>query len=128
LEAGHSPDLEVLTRTFGTDIEFVLSDLFSQHEAAANYWVDGVLIDAVSLESPRVVAARGRAWCADEREQWQIPAEIVCRFSDGQEPSLLSVLIRVGNAVVATLGEHRNRNITKIGAPTNWLFEFEVSP
>jgi hypothetical protein len=128
LEAGELPDLEVLTRTFGTAIEFVLCDLFSQHGAASRYWVDGVIIDAVSLQPSRIVEAKGRAWCADHREQWQIPAEIVCRFSDDQESNLLSVVIRVGNAAMATLDGHRSRSITKMGDPQKWLLEFEVIP
>jgi hypothetical protein len=104
----------------------VLCDLFSQHEVASRHWVDGVIIDTVTLEPSRIVVAKGHAWCADHREQWQIPTEIVCRFSDGRESTLLSVVIRVGNAAIATLGDHRNRNITKIGYPQNWLLEFEV--
>ena len=75
-----------------------------------------------------MVNAKGRAWCADHHEQWQIPVEIVARFSNDQESNLVSVVIRVGNAAMATLGGHRSRSITKIGDPWEWLLEFEVIP
>lgn len=125
MEVGDCPDLDILSRTFGAAVEYMLCDLFSQHKAAAHYWVDGVIIDGVTLQPDRIVVAKGRAWCADRREQWQIPAEIECRFSEGHESNLLSVAIRVGNAVMATLGDHRNRSIAKLGDPLNWLLEFE---
>jgi hypothetical protein len=126
LEAGDSPNLDDLTRTFGTAIEFAACDLFSQNDAARHYWVDGVVIDAVSLQPNRIVFCKGRAWCADRSEQWQIPIEIECRFSAGQEPNLLLLAIRIGNAAMTTLGDHRKRSITKIGTPKNWLLEFDA--
>jgi hypothetical protein len=104
----------------------VLGDLFEQDEEASKYWVDGVIIADVALQPGRTVVASGQAWCADHREQWQIPTEIVCRFSEGPEPKLRSLEIRIGNAAVGTLADHRNRSITKIGDPQNWLLEFEL--
>jgi len=85
LEEGELPDLGILTRTFGTAFEFAICDLFSQDEASSRYWVDGVIIDAVTSHPGRIVEVRGTAWCADHREQWQVPVEIVCRFADDRE-------------------------------------------
>jgi hypothetical protein len=126
LEEGRKPDLEVVSNTLGTDIERLLCDLFRLDEAMARYWVDGVIIDTASSSPGRVLVLRGRAWCADHREQWQVPTEIACRFSDDREPILELLTIRIGNAAVKTLADHRNRSIAKTANLRDWLIAFDV--
>jgi hypothetical protein len=126
MEAGDKPDLTTVSNNLGTDVEWLLCDLFRLDEATAKYWVDGVMIDAARLESSRILVLTGRAWCADHREQWQVRSEVPCRFSGGQEPILESLTIRVGNAAVGTLADHRSRSITKTANLREWLISFDV--
>jgi len=127
LEAGERPDLGVSSRSFGSAIEFAICDLLSQDETLGRYWVDGVIMDAVTLRQCRTVEVHGTCWCAQRREQWQVPVEIVCRFANDQASTLLSIVIRMGNAAVSSLADDRKQNINKLRTPQNWLLEFEVT-
>jgi hypothetical protein len=126
IEAGDKPDLELVSNGLGTDVEWLLCDLFRLDEATSRYWVDGVTIDTATLKPNRILVLTGRAWCADHREQWEVPSEIGCRFSDGLEPTLESLTIRIGNAAVKTLADHRDRSITRTANLSEWLLAFEV--
>jgi hypothetical protein len=125
LEAGDRPNLQ-LSVSFGSAFEFLLCDLFKLHAAAACYWVDGLLVDATMLTATRVVVVKGRAWCADHKTQWQVPAEIICEFSEAGSAVLQSMRIAVGNAAFGSLSEHRDRNVTR-REPREWLLEFRIA-
>src|SRR5262245_473294 len=126
LEPSHVPNLDELSKSFGTAAEWLLCDLFRVHPAASRYWVDGVVVDVAAILRRRQVLLKGRAWCADHRTQWQVPTEIVCAFKEAEPVELLSVKIRVGIAAFRTLADHVGRNITR-REPKAGLLQFDVA-
>jgi len=125
VEAGDSPDLQGVSREFGGSIEYLLCTLFSLEEATAKYDSDGVVFDSVALQPPRCLVLTGPVWVG-HGGQWEVPGQIACRFSQGPEPSLESLEIRIGNAAMKTLADHARRSITKTSNPREWLIVFEV--
>lgn len=127
LEGGELVDLQVASQTFGSTIEYLLGDLLSNDDTASRYWIDGFIIDEASLLRLRVVLTTGRAWCADHARQWQVPAQVASCFSSGPPPVLESLAIRIGNAKLPTLDDHRGRSIVKTSNLTAWLHEFSIT-
>lgn len=126
LEAGDQPDLDAVSKDFGTRVEFLLCDLFRMDPATAGHSCDGVMIVRATIQPGRVLALTGSAYCVGDREQWLIPAEIACRFADGKEPVLELLTVRVGNAALGSLADHRTRSITKASDLSEWLVAFEI--
>ena len=123
LRAGHQPDVETLSTTFGAAVDALLSDVFSQDGATSRYWTDGVAIDVVRLLPDTVVRSVGRVWCGDHRDQWPVPVVVDVRFGSGGAAS--GFRVRVGDAAFGGLGEHRGRSITR-SEPQQWLIDLEA--
>jgi hypothetical protein len=113
-----------LSQGIGTTLEHLLCDLFRLDASASRYWVDGVLVDSVTLETG-VMVIRGPAWCADHERQWKVPTEVTFRFAEEADPRSLSMQLLVGNAAFGTLAAHRGRNVVR-RAPQEWLLAFEI--
>lgn len=126
LESGDEIDLTALAQGIGSTLEYMLCSLFSEHEAARAYWVDGVILNTPTLLPRGGIVAVGYAWCADHREQWQVPVQVTFSLSDRPERQVEFLKIRIGDAKHTTLEEHRRRRSTV--TPREWLIEFDVSP
>jgi hypothetical protein len=126
LESGDEIDLPALARGMGSTLEYMLCSLFSEHEATRAYWVDGVVLSTPALLPDRSIVARGYAWCAADRVQWQVPAQVSFSLSDRPDRRFEFLRIQIGDAKKATLDAHRTRRPSDF--PREWLFEFDVSP
>jgi hypothetical protein len=73
----------------------------------------------------RTVSATGYAWCADDRQQWQIPVLIHFSLSENQDGGIKFLRIRIGDARLETLAAHRDRRASI--EPGEWLLEFDVA-
>jgi hypothetical protein len=97
-----------------------------QYQATSSYWVDGVLIDAVGLSSAGTVVANGRAWCANDRDQWLVPTQVVFALSADPQSNLLSLSLRLGDADLEDLSGHKETSRYRLGNPDRWLLEFDL--
>ena len=126
LESGGDVDLTALAEGMGLTLEYMLCDLFSQHDGARAFWVDGVILENPSLNSDRTISAAGYAWCAGNRQQWQVPAHVHFSLSENQDRGIDFLRMRIGDARLGTLAAHRVRRA--LIEPGEWLLEFEVAP
>jgi hypothetical protein len=124
LESGHEINPNALAQSMGSTLEYILCDLFSEHEDTRAYWVDGVVLRMPKLLADGSIVATGYAWCVEHQVQWQVPAQVNFRLSDGSNRGVEFLKIRIGDAKHATLQGHNTRRPSV--EPLEWLFEFDV--
>lgn len=120
-------DLIALTQSLGTCLEYILCNLFKQGELSSAYWVDGVIITSIELQSIQTININGYAWCAQgSREQWQIPIQVSLDLSgEALIPNLARLHIHVGDVACQTLTNHRFQRWQM--NPELWILNFFIS-
>jgi hypothetical protein len=103
--------------------EYLATEAFQALPRTRRYWLDGIESISAEVSPPAQMIVRGRAWCADHSQQWQVPCELELSFTAGATDCCI---VRLGDGALATLDEHRARKAEP--APAAWLHTFRFLP
>ena len=109
----------------GLPVERALWMHWDADDNTKGFWEDGVSLASLERVGDRKMALGGAIWCADHRQQWLVPAQVLLEINEAGD-GLLRATIRFGDGTSASLRDHGARPHGDL--PETWLCSVEIEP